>query len=62
MGIDEILCEVEKFNIGSVTVTGGEPLAQKETLSLLRRLCDKNFDVSLETSGAIDLGGSIDGL
>lgn len=57
MGIDEILCEVEKFNIGSVTVTGGEPLAQKETLSLLRRLCDKNFDVSLETSGAIDLGG-----
>lgn len=57
MGIDEILCEVEKFNVGSVTVTGGEPLAQKDTLSLLRRLCDKNFEVSLETSGAIDLGG-----
>lgn len=37
-----------------VCVTGGEPLAQKQCLSLLAGLCDAGFAVSLETSGAID--------
>ena len=46
--------------MAAVTVTGGEPLAQKETLLLLRLLCDRNFKVSLETSGAIDLS-EVDG-
>jgi 7-carboxy-7-deazaguanine synthase len=39
-----------------VCVTGGEPLAQKQCLSLLTGLCDAGFAVSLETSGAIDAG------
>jgi len=38
-----------------VTVTGGEPLAQKNCPALLARLCDAGFDVSLETSGAVDV-------
>ena len=40
-----------------VCVTGGEPLAQKSCLDLLTALCDADFAVSLETSGAIDVGG-----
>ena len=38
-----------------VTVTGGEPLAQKACLNLLRALCDQDYEVSLETSGALDV-------
>ena len=38
-----------------VTVTGGEPLAQKECLGLLAALCDAGYEVSLETSGALDV-------
>jgi 7-carboxy-7-deazaguanine synthase len=40
-----------------VTVTGGEPLAQPACLSLLAQLCDAGYSVSLETSGALDVGG-----
>ncbi len=38
-----------------VTVTGGEPLAQKNCLVLLTALCDAGYEVSLETSGALDI-------
>ena len=55
MGLDEILARVETFEIPYVTVTGGEPLAQKPCLDLLQRLCDANYRVSLETSGALDI-------
>jgi 7-carboxy-7-deazaguanine synthase len=51
--IDAILREVENYQTRYVTVTGGEPLAQPACLTLLKRLCDAGFDVSLETSGAI---------
>ena len=37
-------------------MTGGEPLAQKRCIALLAQLCDAGYDVSLETSGAIDVG------
>jgi 7-carboxy-7-deazaguanine synthase len=40
-----------------VCVTGGEPLAQRNCLELLRVLCDADFSVSLETSGALDIDG-----
>ena len=40
-----------------VCVTGGEPLAQKGCLALLAALCDAGHDVSLETSGALDIAG-----
>lgn len=53
---DAILAEVATYGARHVCVTGGEPLAQKRCVELLRRLCDEGYDVSLETSGAIDIG------
>jgi len=53
--IDAIVDEVLSFGVHHVTVTGGEPLAQKRCINLLRVLCDKGLSVSLETSGAIDV-------
>src|SRR5262245_51103722 len=53
ISIDDILDTLKKYNTKYVTVTGGEPLAQKDCLALLTRLCDVNYHVSLETSGAI---------
>ena len=55
--IDTILAEVARHGVRHVCVTGGEPLAQKRCLVLLERLCDAGYDVSLETSGAIDVAG-----
>ena len=52
---DEILAEVGKHRAHHVCVTGGEPLAQKRCLDLLARLCDAGYEVSLETSGALDI-------
>jgi len=53
--IDEILEQVAGFGARYVTVTGGEPLAQPECLTLLTVLCDARYRVSLETSGALDI-------
>jgi 7-carboxy-7-deazaguanine synthase len=55
MSMDEILTQVASFNTPYVTVTGGEPLAQKACLTLLTRLCDAGYNVSLETGGARDI-------
>ena len=53
--IDTILAEVARHGARHVCVTGGEPLAQKRCLLLLEKLCDAGYEVSLETSGAIDI-------
>ena len=53
MDVEEIIERAKKEKARQVCVTGGEPLAQPECLTLLERLCDEGFDVSLETSGAI---------
>ena len=53
--IDDIVAEVASHGAKHVCVTGGEPLAQKRCLILLKRLCDAGHDVSLETSGALDV-------
>lgn len=55
--IDAVLVEVASHGVRHVCVTGGEPLAQKRCLQLLSRLCDAGYEVSLETSGAIDIAG-----
>jgi len=55
--IDAILAEVTRHGVRHVCVTGGEPLAQKRCLTLLEKLCDAGFVVSLETSGAVDIAG-----
>lgn len=53
--IDEIIGSVAAYGVRAVCVTGGEPLAQKASLALLSALCDAGFDLSLETSGALDI-------
>lgn len=53
--IDDVIAEVATYASKFVCVTGGEPLAQRNCLNLLARLCDLGYDVSLETSGAIDI-------
>ena len=55
--IDSILARVAKYPARQVCVTGGEPLAQRECLPLLSALCDAGYEVSLETSGALDIAG-----
>ncbi|MDX1252780.1 MAG: 7-carboxy-7-deazaguanine synthase QueE [Gammaproteobacteria bacterium] len=54
MTLPEILTEVAKYQPHYVTITGGEPLAQKGCLDLLTALCDAGYEVSLETGGALD--------
>ncbi len=54
--LDRILAEVAALGVRHVCVTGGEPLAQRRCLDLLRALCDAGHVVSLETSGALDVG------
>jgi 7-carboxy-7-deazaguanine synthase len=53
--IDQVLAEVARHGTRYVCVTGGEPLAQRNCLTLLQRLCDAGYRVSLETSGALDV-------
>jgi 7-carboxy-7-deazaguanine synthase len=53
--IIDILAKVAEFGTKFVTVTGGEPLAQKDCHILLKDLCDAGYSVSLETGGAIDI-------
>lgn len=55
--VASVLLEVAKYPARQVCVTGGEPLSQKECLPLLTALCDAGYDVSLETSGALDIAG-----
>ncbi len=50
------MAQARSYPTRHVTVTGGEPLAQKSCHELLVTLCDAGFDVSLETSGALDIG------
>ncbi len=53
---EEILRRVATFDCRNVCVTGGEPLAQKACMELLAALCAAGYSVSLETSGALDIG------
>ena len=53
--IQQVSDEVARYRTKYVCVTGGEPLAQKNCLILLAKLCDLGYSVSLETSGAIDI-------
>ena len=53
--LPDILQHVAQFGARDVCVTGGEPLAQRACLTLLRELCDRGFRVSLETSGALNV-------
>lgn len=53
--IEDILAKVDSYNCRLVEVTGGEPLAQPDAFPLITKLCDRGYDVLIETSGAIDI-------
>lgn len=55
MSIEEVLAQVEAFHCPLVEVTGGEPLLQKNSLLLMKALCDRGYEVLLETGGHIDI-------
>lgn len=55
--LESVLAEVAAYQPKYVTVTGGEPLAQKNCLALLGMLADHGYSVSLETGGALDVSG-----
>ena len=51
--IDNIMDQVKAFGCNLVEVTGGEPLAQKEAFNLIKRLCDEDYEVLIETGGYV---------
>jgi 7-carboxy-7-deazaguanine synthase len=55
MEIDEIVAEVKQLECNLVEVTGGEPLFQKESIELLKQLCDEGYEVMLETGGSLPI-------
>ena len=69
MSLENILLEIQKLaapftnsklkiqnsKLPLVELTGGEPLLQKNSLPLMKQLCDDGFTVLLETSGAHDI-------
>jgi 7-carboxy-7-deazaguanine synthase len=57
ISLDDVLKQVRAFGCRLVEVTGGEPLAQKEALTLIARLCDEDFEVLIETGGYFSTEG-----
>lgn len=55
MSMDDIMLSIKKYDTRYITVTGGEPLAQKEVCKLLTLLADQNYAVSLETGGGLSI-------
>ena len=55
LSIQHILDEIAQYNTQYVCVTGGEPMAQSNCLTLLDALIDNDYKVSMETSGSIDI-------
>ncbi|MCH4248241.1 MAG: 7-carboxy-7-deazaguanine synthase QueE [Acinetobacter populi] len=53
--LEDIYQQIASYQAKFVCVTGGEPLAQPNCLTLLNALCNKGYHVSLETSGALDI-------
>lgn len=55
VSIDEVLERISGYDCKLVEITGGEPLLQKEAFELIRQLCDRGYEVLIETSGSIDI-------
>lgn len=55
LDLQSLMQRVDSHGLKRVCVTGGEPLAQRDCLILLERLCEQGYEVSLETSGALDI-------
>ena len=57
MKIDDIINKVKEYTCKLVEITGGEPLVQDNVHMLMKRLCDENYDVMIETGGHRDISG-----
>jgi 7-carboxy-7-deazaguanine synthase len=57
MSFQEIIDDIKKYNCKNITITGGEPLSQKNTKQLIDELIDLNYEISIETSNAISIEG-----
>ena len=55
MSLDRIVAEIDRFRCPLVEITGGEPLLQPAALPLMTTLCDRGYDVLLETGGGLDI-------
>lgn len=55
MALDDIMQQIRDYGVKHVCITGGEPLAQPNCIPLLTQLCNEDFQVSLETSGAVSV-------
>ncbi|MGE3973146.1 MAG: radical SAM protein [Bdellovibrionales bacterium] len=53
LSLDDVLTKVSNFSVKHICITGGEPLLQKEIFELMKQLCDREYLVSLETSGSL---------
>lgn len=57
LSLDDIMAQVKAFGCELVEVTGGEPLAQKNSFELIERLCNEGFEVLVETGGYVSTAG-----
>ncbi len=55
MEISEIIEQISTYSCGLVEITGGEPLLQKDTPTLIKKLLEKKYDVLMETNGSQDI-------
>jgi 7-carboxy-7-deazaguanine synthase len=55
ISVGDVMKQVRSLECRLVEVTGGEPLAQKEALTLIKRLCDEEYEVLIETGGFVSL-------
>jgi 7-carboxy-7-deazaguanine synthase len=53
--IPEIIKEIQKYKCKKICITGGEPLLQKDTMDLIAKLLEKDFKISIETNGSMDI-------
>jgi 7-carboxy-7-deazaguanine synthase len=53
LSFNEIFSKLEEFGCKLVEVTGGEPLAQKNAIPFITELCDKDYEVLIETGGYV---------
>ncbi len=53
MSIEDVISQVDSHGCKLVEVTGGEPLGQREALDLIKELCDRDYDVLVETGGYV---------
>lgn len=53
MSFDDIVEKLEEFGCKLVEVTGGEPLAQKAAFPFIKELCDRGYEVLIETGGYV---------